>query len=249
LSAKSEAIIGLQEQSMFGPIDNIIFDFDGTLVDTMPSVIRGLGEAIRRASGREVDATELVATFGPAPQAVLEKWVSRDQVPFAMKAWLDFEKSLAPEEYEPFPQVEEMLETLKRFQMRIGIFTGRDRLGTIRIAKAHGWLGSYFSEDDMVCGDDGYTPKPNPEALLALLVKRAWEATRTLMVGDHPYDMMAGRAAGIKTAAALWDLPQGSATRRARFREGWQKWDQVDCDLRLDSPHSLGEWIARVKKV
>jgi HAD superfamily hydrolase (TIGR01549 family) len=228
---------------MFGPIHQVVFDFDGTLVDTMSSVIRGLGDAVRFATGKEVSTEELVKTFGPAPQEVLARGMPASDVPRAFHHWEQFEKSLGPADMKVFEGVEEMLTALRDAKIPIGIFTGRDRMGTIRIAQAHGWLGKYFNETHMVCGDDGHKVKPAPDALLALMRAHAWEPATTLMVGDHAYDMMAGRAAGTKTAAAIWDLPAGQGTRRSRFREGWQKWDAVDCDLRLDEPMSLARWI------
>jgi pyrophosphatase PpaX len=228
---------------MFGPISNVVFDFDGTLVDTMPSVIKGLGGAIEKILGRKIPVDELLRSFGPAPQEVIRKWVPEEKVEEAFSHWVASERANGLDQCKPFIGAEALLAGLQEAQIGMGIFTGRDREGTLRIAEAQGWMGKFFVESDMVCGDDGYAAKPQPDALLALLKRKNWGAAATLMVGDHPYDMMAGKAAFTKTAAALWDLPVGQGTYRSRFKESWNRWDGVDCDLRLSSPLSLLEWF------
>ena len=228
---------------MFGPIRSVIFDFDGTLVNSMPSVIKGLGEAVTHGSGKVVPTDELVKSFGPAPLDVLRLWVPAEKVESAYQHWINFERSLGPEHCVVFPGAAEMLKVLRERGLQLGVFTGRDRAGTLRIMQHHGWKDTYFSEATMACGDDGLPTKPNPDSLVHLMKKMNLDPATTLMVGDHPYDAMAGRAAGTKTAAALWDLPASSKSERARFRDGWKKWDNVPCDLRLESPGSLVEWL------
>ena len=229
---------------MFGPIQNVVFDFDGTLVNTMPALIRGLVESVRVGSGKTITAEQLVSSFGPPPHGVLAQWMNEAQLPVAYAHWLEYEKNQTSEDALPFDGCLDLLEVLRSVKMGIGIFTGRDRVGTVRILKQNGWLGKYFTERHLACGDDGFAPKPKPDSLLHLLKTHEWNASATLMVGDHPYDMMAGRAAGTKTAGALWDIPAGTGTERARFRESWKRWDKVpECDLRIASPQGLLEWV------
>ena len=233
---------------MFGPICSVVFDFDGTLVDTMPSVIRGLSEAIELATGEPVETEALVKTFGPAPEAVLRQWMPEAKVAGALRHWLEFEARVGPDQMRPFAGVEEMLTTLKARGIALGIFTGRDRSGTLRILRTCGWFEKYFTETNIVCGDDGFSPKPKPDPLLHLMKVLNLDPVTTLMVGDHPYDILAGKAAGTKAAAALWDMPRNLRSQRARFRETWKKWDALPCDLRLESPASLTEWFKAAPK-
>jgi pyrophosphatase PpaX len=229
---------------MFGPVKNIVFDFDGTLVDTMSRVVAGLSGAIQHVSGKNVSRDELVATFGPAPKAVLEQWVPEDKVDQALEFWLEFEENSQSLHMKPFDGVDEMLRFLKAENYSLAIFTGRDRNSTLKILRAHSWLGEFFEEADLICGDDGFDPKPSGEGLNHLISQRSWSPAETLMVGDHPHDMRAGRDALTKTAAALWDLGMaGGKTQRARFRQVWEKWGDDICDLRLPAPASLVAWL------
>jgi HAD superfamily hydrolase (TIGR01549 family) len=229
---------------MFGPVKNIVFDFDGTLVDTMSSVVAGLGAAVKHATGRDVSTEELIASFGPSPQGVLEQWMPKDKVPEAIKYWLDFETTQGPSTMRPFKGVPEMLKALNAAGYGVAIFTGRDRAGTLRIMREHGWLGPYFAEHHVVCGDEGHAPKPSPEGLEKALKACGFDPKVTLMVGDHPHDMRAGRAAGCLTGAALWDLTHmPGKTERGRFKAAWERWEDDLCDVRLSSPESLVAWL------
>lgn len=232
---------------MFGPIQHLVFDFDGTLVDSMSSVLEGLGKAVANALGRTVSDEDLLASFGPAPQEVLQKWLPADKVDSAFQQWIDFEHSRQPEDFAPFAGVDKMLQELTGAGYSLGLFTGRDREGTLRIAGAHGWMEKYFTPDTIMCGNDGFRPKPHPEALVALLEKNSWDFSKTLMTGDHPYDIASGKEAGTKTAAVLWDAPKTKGTHRSKFRAGWQKWDTVSVDLRLASPESLTQWLVTLR--
>ncbi len=233
---------------MFGPIQTVIFDLDGTLVNSMGSVIRGLGEAIYFATGTRIPKEELILSFGPAPRGILTKWLPEEKVDSALNWWLEFEKSLSPEDFDVFPGVEAMLDGLKNHGIQLLVFTGRDRAGSLRIINSHGWIGKYFDEEKMSCGDDGIRPKPSGDGIVRLQKKLNLDLSKTLMVGDHAHDMAAGKEAGCKTAAVLWDVPPGKGTQRSRFREGWERWDKVECDLRLDNPQSLLNWFIASSK-
>jgi phosphoglycolate phosphatase-like HAD superfamily hydrolase len=229
---------------MFGPIKYVVFDLDGTLVNTMPSVVRGLSEAVREGLGHGIPTEELVKSFGPAPRDVLAKWMPPERVPAAMGHWLDFESRLGAEDLRPFPGVPELLEGLHAARMPMAVFTGRDRRGALRILELHGWT-RFFGPESLLAGDDGFPTKPRHEGLVMLLQRLGFDPATTVMVGDHPHDATAGRAAGCKTAAALWDLPEGQGSQRSRFRAAWTKWDSVPVDVRLTEVGSLLAWAIR----
>lgn len=233
---------------MFGPIRNVVFDFDGTLVNTMSRVTEGLASAIEHVTGKRIPEAELIATFGPSPQAVIAKWVAEDQVMPALNHWLSFEGQSGPEAMKAFDGVDELLTYLSDQKFGMAVFTGRDRESTLKVLKARGWNSKHFNEDNIVCGDDGHEPKPSPEGLQIILDKFSWKPEETLMVGDHPHDMDAGRGASCRTAAAMWDMSMiAGNTQRSRFKQAWEKWAQDACDLRLQAPSSLTAWLKMPK--
>ncbi len=232
---------------MFGPIHNVVFDFDGTLVNTMSSIAQGMQKAILSTSGKTIPIPDLFKSFGPAPRGVLAKWVPEDVLDQALLEWSDFDRALDRSAFEIFPGVEELLSNLQELQIPFGLFTGRDRASTLRILKALEWSDRFFPETHIVCGDDGFKAKPSGEGLKHLLEKHAWKAPLTLMVGDHVHDMEAGREAQCPTAVALWDRSFATGlTERSRFSENWQAWDKVSSvDLRLATPDALTAWMKK----
>jgi pyrophosphatase PpaX len=239
--------LAINPEFMFGPIRSIAFDFDGTLVNTMNSVALGMQKAVQSVTGKEIPLTELIKSFGPAPRGVLEKWVPKEKVDGALAVWLQFDSEQGPETYTPFPGVVEMLGDLQMAALPFGLFTGRDRAGTLKILDKLGWFNKLFSETSIVCGDDGFKAKPSGEGLKHLVVSSGWSFADTLMVGDHEHDLMAGRDAGTKTAVALWDQTfSAGPTNRARFRETWDRWQgNENIDLRVPKPESLSYWILK----
>ncbi len=202
-------------------------------------------KAIASVTGKEVPVPELFKSFGPAPRGVLEKWLPLDRVDEALLVWLKFDQEQGPDTYVPFAGVEAMLIELQVANLPFGIFTGRDRAGTLHILNKLGWFNKFFSESNIVCGDDGFKAKPSGQGLSHLISTLGWSKEHTLMVGDHEHDLMAGREAGTKTAVALWDqtFVEGQ-TNRARFRESWDRWQGNDhIDLRVPKPESLSYWI------
>jgi phosphoglycolate phosphatase len=166
-----------------------------------------------------------------------------NRVQEALNVWLDYEKNLKPESMKAFECVPEMLQGLKSKDVKLALFTGRDRTSATKILKAHGWWNTLFPEALTVCGDDGIPTKPSPDAIVYLIQKMGVSASKVIMVGDHPHDMSAAKAAGVKSGAVLWDLPTTEKTHRANFKRIWDSWNSHDIDLRLVQPGSLLEWV------
>jgi HAD superfamily hydrolase (TIGR01509 family) len=85
--------------------------------------------------------------------------------------------------------------------------------------------------DTAIWGDDVERPKPDPAGVLRALDNLGADARRALVIGDSPADIIMGRAAGTRTAAALWS---GSSRERLMAESP---------DLALYSPHDLLEAI------
>ncbi len=226
---------------MFGPIENIIFDLDGTLVSSMKTAIKGILESIEVGSGQKVDPALL--PLGRTPQMIIRDFVPESSWEKSLKYWNDFELNIL-EKIEVFDGIEDLLSYLKTKKIFMAIYTGRDRLGTLRILEHKKWIPNYFSLDYIRCGDDPTGHKPSPNAILDLCSKFKLNKERTLMVGDHHVDALSARAAGIKFGGLIWDLPgTPEQTFRSRYKESWQRWDGVDIDLRLPTPMALKEYF------
>jgi HAD superfamily hydrolase (TIGR01549 family) len=226
---------------MFGPIKNVIFDLDGTLISSMKTAIKGILDSIESASGKKVDPELL--PLGRTPHMIIRDFVPESQWQVAFDYWEDFELNIYAN-IEVFEGSAELLDFLKKENIFMAIYTGRDRLGTTRILEHKKWIPNYFNEDLLRCGDDPTGHKPSPYPIEDLCEKYSLNKLETLMVGDNQVDAAAAKAAGVIFGAALWDLPGNeNQSFRARYSESWKKWDNVAVDLRLNSPLSLKEYF------
>jgi len=101
----------------------------------------------------------------------------------------------------PYEGVLEAVRSLKERGMRLGVVTSKMQRGT-RQGLALCKLDSFF--DTIVAADDTTRHKPHPEPVYVALERLGADAAATVFIGDSTHDLAAGRAAGVRTGAALW---------------------------------------------
>jgi pyrophosphatase PpaX len=95
----------------------------------------------------------------------------------------------------------EAVREIKAAGMQTGLVTSKNRQGAIRGLRL---VGLEALMDVMVCADEVTNPKPHPEPVENAVALLGADPASTVYVGDSIHDMQSGRAAGVKTAAALW---------------------------------------------
>lgn len=172
----------------------VVFDLDGTLVDSLPLVLRSIAHAIEPFGPKPT--MDIFAHLGGPPERFLQALVNDARhVPAAverMAAYHDANVHLI----QPFAGVHLTLERLRSAGVSLGIWTGRDRASTIPLLRAHG-LADFF--DAVMCGDDLTTHKPDPQGLRDILRKLALPAAEAVFVGDADVDVLGGVACGVDT--------------------------------------------------
>lgn len=180
----------------------IIFDFDGTLADTLPICVHAASEAFLKYDGRALTAPEVIAMFGPTEADIIRlNLANREQAEAGVRLFLDIYEREHEVRVRPNDAISEMLETLKEKGYRMGIVTGKGR-ETLDISLDRLGIGGYF--DVTVTGDDTLRPKPDPEGVLTAMRALDAQASETVFVGDSEADMGAGLAAGVFTVGAHW---------------------------------------------
>ncbi|MDX1590142.1 MAG: HAD-IA family hydrolase [Oleiphilaceae bacterium] len=183
----------------------LLFDLDGTLIDTAPDFIWCLNTQRARHG------------LAPLPHTVIRRAVSN-----GAKALVTLGFDLAPEQggfsdrhgelldlYRGhlavdtvlFPGMAELLEALEAQGIPWGIVTNKPRPFTEPLLAG---LGLAHRCAVTVCPDDVTHPKPHPEPLLLAARSLGQPPERILYVGDHERDIIAGREAGMKTIAARY---------------------------------------------
>jgi HAD superfamily hydrolase (TIGR01509 family) len=171
----------------------VVFDLDGTLVDSMSLVLEGLATAVAPYRPRP-SSEEVMATLGGPSDACVRRLLgSRKHCAAALAAYLDFLRR-HEDRIRPFRGARRLLADLSGAEVRLGIWTGRERTSTLVRLEALALRGSF---DVLVCGDDLPTHKPDPAGLLKII--RRWRLPReaVVFVGDSDQDLAGGVAAGV----------------------------------------------------
>lgn len=172
----------------------VVFDFDGTLVDSLPVVLKAITHAIEPfANGPTMD---IFAKLGGPPLRFLPTMVQNEgDVPAALARMTAYHES-NQHLIRPFDGVAIMLERLRAANILLALWTGRDRTSTEVLLTQH-LLTSYFAT--VVCGDDLPTHKPDAEGLREIIRRLGVSADETLLIGDADVDVLGGVACGVDT--------------------------------------------------
>jgi HAD superfamily hydrolase (TIGR01509 family) len=180
----------------------IVFDLDGTLVDSLATTFQAFNHGIVKCGGREHSPREILAFFGTGERKIFARIVGEeraDEAHRAARGYLDAHMGEVPL-HEGVP---ELLESLKSAAVPIAVFTGRGWSSTEAILRHHRVLDRFVT---VVADDHVGSPKPSPEGLHLCLKRMQLQPAEVLFVGDMPADMRAAREAGAQGVAALWDV-------------------------------------------
>lgn len=173
----------------------VIFDLDGTLLDSMPLVMRAFAHALAPFRP-DLDMAGIFQRLGGPPERTfLELIGDETKAGEAMRRLESFgleNGSLV----QSFDGMRGLLEMLHANGLRLAIWTGRDRRTTESLLTAHNLVG-FFST--VVCGDDLPTHKPHPGGLLEILARLAVHPHEAIYSGDADADVLGGAEAGVRT--------------------------------------------------
>jgi len=185
------------------PVRGVVFDLDGTLVDSLSVTFAAFNHGILSQGGKHHEPLELMKYFGPGEDrifaAILGSERKAEAAYQACRQYLDENLDRVP----LHAGILDLLEELKRRSIPISIFTGRSWNTTEVILKHHGMMDRFVT---VVANDHVGHPKPSPEGLHLALSRMRMEPSEVLFVGDTWTDMRAAQSAGSRGVAALWDL-------------------------------------------
>ena len=179
---------------------DIVFDIDGTLLNTEKTGVLSLLQTVRELTGREMSYEEGYAFFGIPSAKASAQLGCRDAARFA-EVWEEHFQELMYLVH-PFPGVEALLADVKAAGMRTGIVTSRSRFEFSYDPTLRRW-GGFF--DCVVCSEDSERHKPFPDPMLAYMASVGAVPENTLYVGDTVHDWQCGHAAGCDFALADWN--------------------------------------------
>jgi pyrophosphatase PpaX len=172
----------------------VVFDLDGTLLDSLPLVLRAITHALEPFGGRPT--MEIFAHLGGPPERFLGPLLDDlKNLPVALERLETFHRQNA-HLIQPYERASSTLETLRGLGVKLALWTGRDRVSTDWLLKNHE-LEGYFST--IVCGDDLPSHKPDPAGLREIIRRLGVREEEMLFIGDADVDVLGGVGCGVDT--------------------------------------------------
>ncbi len=182
----------------------VIFDLDGTVVDSLAVTFKCFAEAVAPVLGRVPGKEEILTRMGEADQRIVAGWVGEPHADEAVRRlYACYAREFAT--LAPFPGMVELIRDLRAAGRRTGLFTGRGRPSTDVLLRG---LGIEELFDITMTGEEAPRPKPAPDGLLAVAQRLSIPPADAVYVGDSPLDVSAAISAGVTPVAALWGTHQ-----------------------------------------
>ncbi len=179
----------------------VVFDLDGTLVDTMTSAPQAYADTVRDLSGCAVSIEDVIEVWNLGPtRVVLTELLSRDATDEDLKCFTkNFRVAVA--EVQPFPGILSLLRQLTSSGRSLSIFTTATQWAAELMLENSGIAGWFSS---VIGGDFVSTPKPAAEGLHLACDSLGVSPEAAAYVGDAPVDIACARSAGALAIHASW---------------------------------------------
>jgi len=183
------------------PLDGVLFDMDGTLIDTVPFIVESFRHTFAQHHVTGVSDAHIMASIGTPLETYLRQFAgaaTREMVETYTRyneRWLN--KAIAI-----FLGVPAMLDSLRALPVRTGVVTAKRRVSAMLTLRVFD-LESCF--DTIIAKEDTTRHKPHPEPLqLAMNNLGLTDPSRVLYVGDSIHDIRSAHAAGCLACAVNW---------------------------------------------
>lgn len=183
-------------------INTILFDLDGTLIDTNELIISTYLHTLEKYYPGKYSREDVLPFLGPTLHEVFGA-MDPERVEEMVLEYRTYNIANHDSLVKEFVGVMETIETLKKKGYKLAIVTTKREdvaFKGLRLMK----LDSYF--DVMIAYDHVKKVKPDPEPIFLALEKLGSKPEEALMVGDNFHDVLAGKNAGTKTAGVAWSI-------------------------------------------
>lgn len=176
----------------------MLFDLDGTLVDTLPVCYLAFRRALERAGSPTLSDAEIHALFGPSEEGMMQRALPEDWQG-ALPLYFEEYERLLPMCPTVIPELKAALALLRERRIPMGLVTGKSHVTAIMSLR-------HFRLDDVF---DAVEPGSPHGVVKAPAIRRLLERWRlspeqVVYVGDGASDMRAAREAGVMAAGAAW---------------------------------------------
>lgn len=181
--------------------NTVVFDFDGTIMNTNDVVIASWQHTYRTIKGIEVGEEEIVKTFGEPILVSLKREFPMMPPEESVEIYREFQEAHKDELVKLFPRMDALCKETKLRGYKTAIVTSRTRRSLMSYLEKFGMADCF---DVIVTCDDTKAHKPDPEPMLIALEKLGSKADETIMIGDSMYDILCAKNAGCQSALVGW---------------------------------------------
>ena len=213
-------------------VDAVLFDVDGTLVDSLRGVVLGLQETYSKFLNIEIGDAEIRALIG-TPLKVQAGYFTKEPLP---SQTLEEMEKFAVERFFSLEHLERDFEgainglvDCAESGLKTCLVTSKNGIELDRFMKRFSGKRSVMAT---VCASDVRHPKPDPESVLLACQKLGVEVSRSVMIGDSIFDVQSARAAGAYSVAVLY----GAGDQKKLLEAG--------PDFVIETPLALRNWLA-----
>lgn len=192
-------------------VTTVVFDIDGTLLDSAEGILDGFEVALVAGGVPVPERASLRVHLGPPLRDILTmSGVAPDRVAGAVQAYHDFYHRDGLRRATPYPGIKALLQRLRAGGVVLGTASAK-RVDTARAIIAEHGLARYFT---VVGGTDDHRVT-KAQTLAGVLTELAADPMTTIMVGDRRHDVEGAHACGVSAVGALWGYGVADELARA----------------------------------
>jgi pyrophosphatase PpaX len=183
-------------------IQTVLFDLDGTLIDSIRLILDSYHHTLAAHGVPPRTDEDWLRGVGTPLSVQFAEW--RDELgklEAMVATYRAYNLAHHDRMVTVYPGVVAAVEAIRAAGRRTGLVTSKNRQGALRgltLVRLEAMM------DVLVCADEVTNPKPHPEPVEKAVALLGADPATTVYVGDSVHDMVSGRAAGVRTAAALW---------------------------------------------
>ena len=203
----------------FSQIKAVLYDFDGTLLDSNELIAESWRHTVKSLAGREISDDEIRSSLGEMLADSMRRLVPEADPDTARDFYREYQREIFLDRISLFDGTKETLNALKEAGYKNALATSRLKTSTFR---ALDWFGITDCFDTILTANDTDKFKPDPTPIFMVLDTLGCRPEEAIFIGDTVHDIEAGAAAGVFTLLVDWSfaLPPGPVRDNAPAPDG-----------------------------